>query len=326
MKKTNVMLLLVAGIYSQFSAAGPIQTLNEYNLVVLNDLSSNSEVDGRTLVLGDVSGSASNYGIHLNSDAYKTSNLTLLTGNALVVGGDITSGTTINANGYGVVVGGNNNGTVNASSLTTGTVSLDFDLVKSEFTDFSGYLSTLAVNSLLTTSTNNQPSAAKFNITADATGLSVFNITGSDLFGNSLVQQIEATNANAASTVVINVSGTSITSSGNGNFVGDFSNSSFYTNVIWNFFQATSIDLSMQFNGSIIAPFATYTNSSETNGNVVVYNYNQTAEVHSTLFDGSIDYVATTVTTPAVSVPAPSSLFIFASALLGLLMWRRKSA
>jgi len=315
MKKTNTMLVLVAGIYSQFSAAGPIETLNEYNLVVLNNLYTTSEVEGKTLVGGDLSGT-SNYGIRITQNA-------IVPETTLIVGGNITAGTNINANGQSVIVGGVNYGNVNSKTLLTGAATLDFDLVKSEFTNFSGYLSELAVNSTLSSPTT-QPAAATFNVGTEVNnGVAVFNIDQADFFGNTKIQQYDI-NTTAASAVVINVAGTTINGVNALNPVGNFNNSSFYSNVIWNFYEATSITLNTLFQGSLIAPLADLTSSTPIRGSVVVNNYYQNGEIHLPAFNGTLDYEVA-VNTPVASVPAPSSLFILASALLGLIMWRRKS-
>jgi choice-of-anchor A domain-containing protein len=317
MKKINTVLVLVAGVYSQFSAAGPIETLNEYNLVVLNNLYTTSEVEGKTLVGGDLSGT-SNYGTRITQNA-------VVPETTLIVGGNIVAGTNINANGQSVIVGGVNNGNVNSKSLITGAATLDFDLVKSEFTNFSGYLSELAFNSTLSSPTT-QPGPATFQIGADVNnGVAVFNIDQADFFGNTKIQQYDVSNTNV-STVVINVAGTTINGINGLNPVGNFNNSSFYSNVIWNFYEATSITLNTLFQGSLIAPFADLTSSTPIRGSVVVNNYYQNGEVHLPSFNGTLDYDPTVTNTPVASVPAPSSLFILASALLGLIMWRRKSA
>lgn len=317
MNKKHIAIALTTALYSQMSFAGPLETLAEYNLVVLNDLTSTSEVDGKTLVGGNVSGPASNYGIHL-------SNYGITTGNALVVGGNISQGTTINANGYGVLVGGTNLGLINGINTPASDL-LDFNVVQSEFSELSGYLSELTSNSTLSTSTNGQPAPGKLNIGSDVNGgTAVFNIDENDLFGNNLIQQLEVTNAQSASTVVINVSGETINTNQLGNFVGDLSNKSFYENVIWNFYEATNIDLNKQFNGTLLAPLANLTSSAEINGNVVAYNYTQNSEVHYVLFDGDLDFSSSVTTPGPVSVPAPAGLGILAAAFIGFFAWRRK--
>ncbi len=321
MKKTHVIAVLLVGLYSQYSLAGPIETLSEYNLIVLNDLASTSEVEGKTLIGGDLSGT-SNYGIRLTQN--DSSN-----GDALVIAGDLVSGSTVNANGQSVVIAGNNNGQVNASSVSSDASEYDFDLIKSEFVNFSGYLSELAVNSILTTSTNGQPGPASFEVGSDiGTDVAVFNITSEEFFSNNSIQQYDVDlNGQSPSAIVINVSGEVIDDSNfSGNGVGNIVTDAFRENIIWNFFEATDIDLVKQLNGSLLAPFADLSNATPIEGSVVVNNFDQDGEVHDALFAGTINYdVADDSQDSVVDVPAPSSMIIFASALIGLGLWRRKT-
>ena len=322
MKKARVVVTLLVGLYAQYSLAGPIETLSEYNLIVLNDLTSTSEVEGKTLIGGDLSGT-SNYGIRLQQNDPTN-------GDALVIAGDLVSGSTVNANGQSVVIAGNNNGQVNASSVSSDASEYDFDLIKSEFVNFSGYLSELAVNSILTTSTNGQPGPASFEVGSDIdTDVAVFNITSEDFFNNNSIQQYDVDlNGQTPSAIVINVSGDVINDSNfSGNGVGNIVNDAFRENIIWNFFEATEIDLVKQLNGSLLAPFADLTNATPIEGSVLVNNFDQNGEVHDALFAGTINYDASTGSQDqAVDVPAPSSMIIFASALIGLGLWRRKTA
>ena len=322
MKKARVVVTLLVGLYAQYSLAGPIETLSEYNLIVLNDLTSTSEVEGKTLIGGDLSGT-SNYGIRLQQNDPTN-------GDALVIAGDLVSGSTVNANGQSVVIAGNNNGQVNARSVTSDASEYDFDLIKSEFVNFSGYLSELAVNSILTTSTNGQPGPASFEVGSDiGTDVAVFNITSEEFFSNNSIQQYDVDlNGQSPSAIVINVSGEVIDDSNfSGNGVGNIVTDAFRENIIWNFFEATDIDLVKQLNGSLLAPFADLSNATPIEGSVVVNNFDQDGEVHDALFAGTINYDASTDSQdPAVDVPAPSSMIIFASALLGLGLWRRKTA
>ena len=313
MKKTRVVVALLVGLYSQYSLAGPIETLSEYNLIVLNDLDSTSEVEGKTLIGGDLSGT-SNYGIRLTQND-------LSNGDALVIAGDLVSGSTVNANGQSVVI---------ASSVTSDASEYDFDLIKSEFVNFSGYLSELAVNSVLTTSTNGQPGPASFEVGSDiGTDVAVFNITSEEFFSNNSIQQYDVDlNGQSPSAIVINVSGEVIDDSNfSGNGVGNIVTDAFRENIIWNFFEAINIDLVKQLNGSLLAPFADLSNATVIEGSVVVNNFDQDGEVHDSLFVGTINYDRSTGSEDsAVDVPAPSSMIIFASALLGLGLWRRKTA
>lgn len=73
-----------------------LQAMRDYNLIVLKDLKSTSEVQGRTFVGGDLSGGSSNYYTKPGAQA----------GTALTVGGDVSGGAKNVGNGGGLKVGG----------------------------------------------------------------------------------------------------------------------------------------------------------------------------------------------------------------------------
>jgi choice-of-anchor A domain-containing protein len=97
---------------------------------------------------------------------------------------------------------------------------------------------------------------------------------------------------------VINVAGLDIDEAGGSNF-NTFTG---YQNVIWNFSQATTLDLGNWY-GTILAPNATLTQSSGGNytGTVVADTFNMNGEVHVSTFQGS---AANTQALLAGSVPA----------------------
>jgi len=75
-----------------------LQAMRDYNLIVLKDLQSTSQVQGRTFVGGNLSGGSSNYFTNPGSQAG---------GTALTVGGAITGGAKNINNGGSIQVGGN---------------------------------------------------------------------------------------------------------------------------------------------------------------------------------------------------------------------------
>lgn len=83
--------------------AGPVvgtDALREWNLVVLGNLQSSSEVEGRTFVGGDLTGNSSNYQIRTPSPSrFDQPGLTVV--------GNVTGGTKNLNNGAGAVIGGN---------------------------------------------------------------------------------------------------------------------------------------------------------------------------------------------------------------------------
>jgi hypothetical protein len=81
---------------------------------------------------------------------------------------------------------------------------------------------------------------------------------------------------------VFNVSGSAIDFKGNeeGNITGTAGD------VIWNFFQATTVDLETQIGGQILAPDAAVTNGNQIDGSLVAKSWNGNGELHSNLFTG----------------------------------------
>src|SRR5689334_20078491 len=74
-----------------------LQAMRDYNLIVLKDLQSSSQVQGKTFVGGNLSGGSSNYFTSPGSQAG---------GVALTVGGNVTGGAKNINNGGSVKVGG----------------------------------------------------------------------------------------------------------------------------------------------------------------------------------------------------------------------------
>ena len=324
MNKTQPIIALMIGLYSQYGTAGPIELMNEYNLIVLGDLVSTSEVEGKTLVSGDLSGSASNYGIHLPNGLGSQFD------NALVVGGDLAANTTINIkDSYSVSIGGAIDGTINPDRTTVNTdlSEYDFDLIKSDFTHFSGYLSELASNSFLSTPQGSQPGAATFKVSDSVANVdvAVFNIDADDFFHNTLIQQYDVTFPSilGASSVVINVAGESINDTMlSGNAVGNFLGLLTQETIVWNFYEALDITLSKKFNGSLLAPLATLTNYTPIEGTVVVNDFYQYGEVYDSLYARNMDYTPNSGQ-PPVSVPEPNTSLLFLFGFLTLMTLSR---
>ena len=122
---------------------------------------------------------------------------------------------------------------------------------------------------------------------------------------------------------IVNVTGaTSYTLNANSN------NSAYNPYVLWNFGTATSITLNRQFNGGLLAPEATISNSTDIEGSVAVANFNQGGEVHLGTFKGNAKLTAalTPATTGAVPEPASWALFVAGFGLIGISLRRRTFA
>jgi len=308
--------LLGAGLAAQ------AQTLDfqNYNAIIFNNLNTTSDVEGRTFVGNDFTGSnSSNLGIHLKSTISPTDR-TFVVGNNLVGGNPInlqrgslyidgsTSGRIINYNGGG-------------STVVDHTIDAQLASIRDYAIGQSILLHDLAADSTVTLP-GSQPSPTKFYATAGADGLAVFNVSAADVFSNSKGQQFELIPDAATTNIVINVSGTSVNWT-NGNMVGLFNDNYWQGHILWNFYEATSINFNAHnFNGGILAPYASITTSSNIDGLVVANNLTTTAEVH---LPDSNSLNAYAYEGYAAPIPEPgSAIFIIAAAGLVLITRNRR--
>ncbi len=114
-------------------------------------------------------------------------------------------------------------------------------------------LASLAANS----TTSIQGNQLVFNASPTGPGnVAVFDVTAANVFGNSSLASLSVT-ANGASAIVINVSGTNVVWNNGMNEIGALLSNSLRETVIWNFYQATSIELDRNFNGALLATAGT---------------------------------------------------------------------
>jgi choice-of-anchor A domain-containing protein/MYXO-CTERM domain-containing protein len=257
-------------------------SFTDLGVFVYNNYKSSSEVEGRVIVGGHLNGSASNVGIHLNQSAYVGID-------TLIVGRNINAGNVQlqagNARIGGIVTGNlnlNSGGTLTTQDLSvTGMI----DTMRDTFVNASALYAGLAETGTVSLP-GSQPAGVTFTATPDAEGLSVINVSASDIFSNSKVQQIDIDLA-GADRVVINVSGNGVDFTSAGNFVGAFNNDSIRSRVIWNFYEAENIDLKGKgFSGSILANSAYLTHEGIITGSVFVDSMYSQSEVHMPGLEG----------------------------------------
>lgn len=259
--------------------------LNDYNLIVLNNLDSNSEVEGRAFVGGSiVGGDSSNYGTML-SPAAAFSNVDVLT-----VVGSISSGNPIQLQVGDLRLGGSLGRIVNFNGVGGNLVSDPgvgsmLPGVAAAMNGASGAMLALTPDSVASIP-NGQPGPLVFNCTPGGDGLAVFNVSGAQVFSNNLVQQLEL-NLNGSQAVVINVSGTNITFN-QGNMVGAWNTLFARANVIWNFYEATDILFDRAMNGAVLAPLAHVRNNTVIEGSTFVKSFLQRGEVHLPGYTGFV--------------------------------------
>lgn len=275
------------------SAAAQASVVNTWNLVVTGNWTNNSQdVEGNAFCGGNLSGGSPTIGNHLTPAAW--------TGRTVLAVAGATSVSNINLQAGNFAHGGSVSGNVNhnggGATQVDNTLAAQASASAAELSLLSSTLHSLAADSIAQFPSG-QPGAVRYNATAGADGLAVFSVNAANVFNNNLIQQIEL-DVNGASQIVINVAGTTVNFT-NGNMVGAWSSAFARSNVIWNFFEATSITFDRNFNGAVLAPSAHLTNSTAIDGSVFVASFTQNGEVHLPFYTGF--------------VPTPGSL-----ALLGL--------
>ncbi|GGC10339.1 hypothetical protein GCM10011494_31280 [Novosphingobium endophyticum] len=337
-------VLSVTAAHASSGTVAGTDVLRTWNLVVLGDLTSTSEVEGRTFVGGNLEGNASNYqitalpetsvpGLTVVGDV-NGGHKNLNNGSGAVVGGNVNSGFNLNGNPQTVQVGGSiSNTNVNNNTVTSGLAASDPAFIqqlhqqKSQIETSMGSLShsmsTLAANSQLAISGNR----GTFNAQPGADGVAVFNISSADL---DKIGEIQF-NLNSADTAIVNVSGPAINL--NDNFLGGTNNLG--EHVIWNFPDAQDLSLSTAWGGSVLAPNADAKTWNYIQGSAVFGTLQQNGEMHVGTYNGGyyppssedppVSSSSSSSSSGGTSVPEPGMLTLFGLALVGLAFWRRRT-
>lgn len=337
-----VAAFLSVPLVAQATSVTGIDALREWNLVVLGNLESSSEVEGRTFVGGNLSGNSSNYGIRSTTSPNGQPGLTVVgdvtgshkninNGSGAVVGGNVTSGFNLNGPNQTVKVGGTiSNTNVNQNIVQSNLGASDPAFVvglqqnkanlTSSLTSLSYEMGTLAKNSEMTI----QGSRGTFTAQPGENGVAVFNISSADL---DRIGEIQF-NLNGADTAIVNVSGRNITL--NDNFLGGTNNLG--EHVIWNFHEAETLSLTTAWGGSVLAPLADAQTRNYIQGSAVFGNLRQDGEMHIGTFKGG--YVSPPGGSSSgggssggsVPVPEPTMILLFALGVGGLIYARRRRA
>lgn len=274
---------------SIFGAAG------DYNLFTSGNATlTNSDAEGSVAIGGTAS--LTNYSVASNrsgSDA------------RLVVGGGLTyTNGQVGQSGSGTIYAASAalTGTNPATFATTGS-GLDFiaaaDYLKSASTAWKGLATTgSAVNNYGT-----------ITLTGNNAGLNVFSLDGSDLnaaYGLNI-------NAQAGSTVLINVSGTASGLTNMGiSLQGGIQN----TNVLYNFYEATQLTFSgVGIQGSVLSPLAAVDfDNGNINGQMFAFSLEPSSgEFHDVGFTGQLS-----------PVPLPGAVWLLSSGFITLAGFRKK--
>lgn len=311
MKIFTISVLAVLFVISSELIAFP---LSEYNLVVLGDLTTSSEVEGKAFIGGNLNGS-SNYAIKLTTEipgsevsvrvggSIQSGNISIQQG-SLEVNGNINAGVNVNMNGGPgdtYAVGGSVFGNVNGATSIPLLTAVDVAAMTTSLNNWSTYFDSLTANS----SINTIGQTVTFQI-LPGTSQAVFNLTINDVFGASITG-INMTGASNADEIIINISGATLSQPSGQNMIGDFTATGVRDKVVWNFVDATSITTAQNIFGSILAPNANFANATAIEGSVGVASMTQNGEVHL----------------PVSLVPEPTALLLLA--LGGAALKRRRA-
>ena len=337
-----IAVSLTLPVLAQSKTITGIDALREWNLVVLGNLESSSEVEGRTFVGGNLSGNSSNYGIRATTSPNGQPGLTVVgnvtgshkninNGAGAAIGGNVSSGFNLNGPNQTVKVGGTiSNTNVNQNSVISNLDASNpaFGLglqqtrseLKSSMDSLSFEIGTLKSNSQMTVQGNRGTFAAQPN----AQGLAVFNITAADLDRMGEIQF----NLNGADTAIVNVGGRSINL--NDNFLGGTNNLG--ERVIWNFPEAEDLKLTTAWGGSVLAPLADAETRNYIQGSAVFGNLKQNGAMQIGTFKGGYSTSPSSGSSGgesstgggATPVPEPGMFGLFGLGVAGLMLRRRR--
>ena len=230
-------------------------------------------------------------GLNLNSSNQKidiagsATNINGSSGSAITVGGNVGN---LNTNGGTLVLGGVKTGNINGkfsyAKDPLPTLSTDLQAQQATYVvalkDLSGYLAGLdATNGFKTTS-----NSIVFDTGGAKGDLAVFDL---DLTNTSVLQNREIKFAfpTAFDTVVINVAGTDI------NFGANFNGpDGLGSKVIWNFYEATTLNFTNSFYGSVLAPNAAMSNSNFIQGSVAASALDQRGAIQMSNYTGKLAF------------------------------------
>ena len=233
----------------------------------------------------------------------------------LVVGANLAGSMNVNSNvvRYGGTAVGGINGAVHDATLAAGGThdvkAVQVARLATLQADLTALSNTLAAMTPLATITG---TSSALDYSGATGGVAAFTMTEAAFENSNANFDNLFTNVPSGYTTIINVLGVTLTELGNVN------SAALNQSVIWNFNQATSLSLK-GFHGSVLAPYASVTNSSAIEGSIVARNFTLNGEVHLGTYAG----------TAFLAAPEPASwaMLVCGFAMIGgALRSRRKDA
>lgn len=296
-------------------------------LTVGGNLTGNANINGPGLnVGGSVAGSAT---MNAGGNAYvgSVANGGTLNNNAngngsTYVVGDIAG--TVNTNAGNTIYGGNLTGYANANGGGT----VQHQAVSVPFTPAT--VASNAINTLTAFSTqlagitsNSNYSFSGNKVTFDAVGgsngLAVFTINDANNFFNQ-VGEFQFNLASGIQTILLNIINSDIATTLNihANFLGGAA-PNLGSKILWNFQNASKIDINAQFGGSLLALGANVVVNQNIEGTLVAKTLLQTAEIHYQALNADADdFPVTQKPLGSTTVPLPGTVPLLAIGFAGL--------
>jgi choice-of-anchor A domain-containing protein len=272
-----------------------LTTLTNVNVYVIVDATpTGADTEGNMLVGGNLTSSGYSIGACHDTGATHPCAAKDCTKYALVVGGNVTG---VNVYGGKAASGGTITGSsdvdcggITRASPTSLVPPVDFTTLAATVETLSTKLSQLPQTATATFSNST------LTLTCPANqAQSVFNITGAQFSGANV---ITISNSCATSTMVVNVSGTTIGKSGGGWTLPNNgplcstnqSPNDFCERIVWNMYQATSVTMrGFGLQGSLLAPLATLDGGGgDIDGQVIVDYLKGGLEYHPFYFAGCL--------------------------------------
>jgi len=325
MTKLAVIFYFICLMFTSFVNASSF-VLNDYNLIAIGDVKSSSlHVHGNAYIGGNLSAGNAEIGSKIsNSVALKLAGN--LDKNLKILGGNNT------AEVSGTVSTIENAASITQNtSLSAKTVSIAAEIARAS----NGYKNLDATGTVLVKGRNqgSNDSITIGNQNIDANGFAVYELGTKTAKGKNsylvdnqnknleVIYNLSNSSIDHLSAIIINVPGIKINFASKNNKISAnsfLSSTEGRSKVVWNFYEATTIKLSSNFYGNILAPLAVLTSNTDIDGSVAVYGLSKqhSGQIHLP----NADLIASTGSAPQpVTVPEPSSLILLAGALVFIL-------
>lgn len=274
-----LVLGLFAGSAVAYADSAPFGVASAFNLVALTgNVGTQSDVGGRIAAAGNFT-NATTIGSGLGADPYGS----LADGYEMVTGKGVSTQNSINVDGGGNVYDPLNSHVYNWNEHPSGQViSNGASPINFTALDQAMIAETVELAKMAPTGTVGAPTPAGGNpswlvLSGTNALVNVFNVTAAQFADGNHSLDIEVP---PGSLVIINVSGTSVTLGTDIYYNGVQVNDSVASNLYFNFPDATAVDIDRQFDGAILAPYATLTGSSQMGGTFIAASIGSTGEVH----------------------------------------------